>query len=474
MSENSFKIREKFINKLVDKLEDFNSDLILLAKVDKKIYKKNNSQKGGASVDTRNLELSTYAKEDELKKQKDKINDAVKKAGTLTDQINKINTVLKGIQEQIDGFDITIPNFDKITLDVDSLTDDQKKEWKESLASGDYDREKILKKKFPNVAKNLLTFSRGSSIGSVDSSDSDSSSDSDGSSDSSGDEETIKDSERVAGELAAAELAAAELAKGPRDPVGRAAINRDNAAAIARRVANTSRVASAFTSSADSARAKVAARTAVDAARVEAARAAEAARADAVVAAGDNGESEEDVANSITSDAINEAVVRAAATDSDATPDTTPDTTPDATPGAATGVAPVPGNKGKLKDELKEARMTVKAANALREGGKDRNRSEMNAVINNVTLPKGNPRFPTLNVGRATGSSTPGAAPGAPPDNIFSPLLDNSTPVATPVGNGATPPGAGMRRAVGKVSAVNSLIEGDQDEEKRSANKRAQ
>jgi hypothetical protein len=437
MSENSFKIREKFINKLVDKLEDFNSDLILLAKVDKKIYKKNNSQKGGARVDTRELELSTIVKEDELKKQKDKIDAAVANAGKLTDQIDKINRVLKGIQEQIDGFDMTIPKFDAITLDVDSLTDEQKNDWKAALTRGENDKKAFLEK-YPLVAENLPALSRGSSIGSVDSSDSDSSSDSDGSSDSSGDEETIKDSERVAGELAAAELAAAELAKGPRDPVGRAAINRDNAAAIARRVANTSRVASAFTSSADSARAKVAARTAVDAARVEAARAAEAAPT--------------------------------VADDSDSTEVSD-------TSGAATGVAPVPGNKGKLRDELKEARMTVKAANALREGGKDRNRSEMNAVINDVTLPKGNPRFPTLNVGRATGSSTPGsstpgAAPGAP-DNIFSPLLDNSTPVATPVGNGATPPGAGMRRAVGKVSAVNSLIEAGQDEEKRRANERA-
>ena len=452
MSENSFKIREKFINKLVDKLEDFNSDLILLAKVDKKIYKKNNSQKGGAKVNTIPLEFATYVKKDELEKQQAKIDEAVIKAGTLTAQIDKINRVLKEIQEQIEGFNITPPDLAAISLDVDSLTEEEIKAMPK-IFGDDRMRYSTFANKYPRLATAITPENYNKKL--------------------------IND----AGGYMPFKLKDPNNPL-PRVPFGPAKANlkpvlgrsssllgtKNDARRIGLKVSDDA-ISDDAIEDASSVIAE-AERKAGEAARTDAVPVPGAARADAVVAAGDNGESEEDVANSITSDAINEAVVRAAATDSDATPDTTPD----ATPGAATGVAPVPGNKGKLKDEFKEARMTVKAANALIEGGKDRNRSEMNATFNNVTLPKGNPRFPTLNVGRATGSSTPGAAPGAPPDNIFSPLLDNSTPVATSgdVTGAASSVGNRLDRAVGKVSAVNSLIEGGRDEEKRSANKRAQ
>ena len=156
MSENSFKIREKFINKLVDKLEDLNSDLILLAKVDKKIYKKNNSQKGGAKVDTMPLEITAYTKGYELQDQQKKIKEAIDKAGTLTAQIAQINKVLEDIKSQIDGFNVTIPDLSEINLDVVSLSEDEKKGFP-LIFSDDPNKMSLadFKSKFPNIVKQL-------------------------------------------------------------------------------------------------------------------------------------------------------------------------------------------------------------------------------------------------------------------------------------------------------------------------------
>ena len=47
MSENSLEIRNKFINKINNKIKDLNDNITLLSKVDNKIFKNTNSQYGG-------------------------------------------------------------------------------------------------------------------------------------------------------------------------------------------------------------------------------------------------------------------------------------------------------------------------------------------------------------------------------------------------------------------------------------------
>ena len=121
MLENSLKIRGKFINKLVDKLEDLNNDLILLGKLDKKIYKKNNSQKGGNTANLVQLQLATYAKEQELKEEKDKLVKAIEATGNIGKQIDTMNAILKGITNQIDKFQIITPQLENMNVDLKYL-----------------------------------------------------------------------------------------------------------------------------------------------------------------------------------------------------------------------------------------------------------------------------------------------------------------------------------------------------------------
>ena len=129
MLENSLKIRGKFINKLVDKLEDLNNDLILLGKLDNKIYKKNNSQKGGNTANLTQLQLTTYAKEQELKEEKKKLEDAIAATGNIEKQIETMNAILEGITKQIEKFQIITPQLKNINVDIKFL--DQKE--RESL-----------------------------------------------------------------------------------------------------------------------------------------------------------------------------------------------------------------------------------------------------------------------------------------------------------------------------------------------------
>ena len=124
MLENSLKIRGKFINKLVDKLEDLNSDLILIGKLDKKIYKKNNSQKGGNTANITQLQLTTYVKEQELKEEKKKLEAAIASTGNIGDKIKTMNAILQGINAQIQKFEIITPTLSNMNIDLNYL--DQK------------------------------------------------------------------------------------------------------------------------------------------------------------------------------------------------------------------------------------------------------------------------------------------------------------------------------------------------------------
>ena len=121
MLENSLKIRGKFINKLVDKLEDLNNDLILLGKLDKKIYKKNNSQKGGNTANPVQLQLTTYAKEQELKEEQKKLNTAIESTNNIGQQIETMNKALGLIIKQIDEFQIKIPALTNMNVGVSLL-----------------------------------------------------------------------------------------------------------------------------------------------------------------------------------------------------------------------------------------------------------------------------------------------------------------------------------------------------------------
>ncbi len=108
MSENSLRIRGKFINKLLSKLEDLNDDFELLAKVDKKISKKINKQRGGATLDIKELQLQTLKKKLALQKQQDALDDASTKIAALNSQIEPITDVLKSMAEDISGFELKI------------------------------------------------------------------------------------------------------------------------------------------------------------------------------------------------------------------------------------------------------------------------------------------------------------------------------------------------------------------------------
>ena len=80
MSENSLKIRGKFINKLASKIEDLNDNFILLSKVDKKIFKKINNQmseninnqRGGDSKAANNVIVAALKKSQEMRAQQER------------------------------------------------------------------------------------------------------------------------------------------------------------------------------------------------------------------------------------------------------------------------------------------------------------------------------------------------------------------------------------------------------------------
>jgi len=81
MSEYNLKIRNKFINKLVYKINDLNKNLELLQKVDKKIFK---NMKGGTESD-------------------DKIyNDTLRESNIALEQINQIEPIIKSLQQEIE------------------------------------------------------------------------------------------------------------------------------------------------------------------------------------------------------------------------------------------------------------------------------------------------------------------------------------------------------------------------------------
>jgi hypothetical protein len=126
MLENDLKIRTKFINKLITKIEDLNDNFILLSKVDKKILKKMNNQIGGDIGN--NTILSVLKKSHEINIQQDKLKQNLKKSENINNVINSFDTTFMNIKNMIDKIEfenISSFNFDKYNdLSFNNLNED--------------------------------------------------------------------------------------------------------------------------------------------------------------------------------------------------------------------------------------------------------------------------------------------------------------------------------------------------------------
>ena len=115
MSENSLKIRNKFVNRVVNKLNVLKDDLELLYKVDKKIsrkiFKNTNNQTGGngieeASDNVKRTQLTISKKQLELQKIHD---DRIKEARNHT---KDLSAIIDNFTNMIEDLTIQIQNMD--------------------------------------------------------------------------------------------------------------------------------------------------------------------------------------------------------------------------------------------------------------------------------------------------------------------------------------------------------------------------
>jgi len=140
MSENSLKIRGKFINKLATKIEDLNDNFILLSKVDKKIFKKinnqmsenMNNQRGGAQNSANNAILAALKKAQEMKAQQESLTTSLTKLQEIERVINEFTKTFTNITKiineiQFDAVDLTqLDNINGLqTLNENTLTNDE-------------------------------------------------------------------------------------------------------------------------------------------------------------------------------------------------------------------------------------------------------------------------------------------------------------------------------------------------------------
>ena len=117
MLENDLKIRSKFINKLITKIENLNDNFILLSKVDKKILKKINNQIGREinnqiGGDANSAILVALKKQQEMKEQQQKITASLDKLQNIEAEINSFNTTFDNIKNTIDT--IQLGNFNNL------------------------------------------------------------------------------------------------------------------------------------------------------------------------------------------------------------------------------------------------------------------------------------------------------------------------------------------------------------------------
>ena len=124
MSEKNLEIHYKLINKLLIKIKNLNNELILLSKVDKKIFENTINQKGGTSI-VNNINNSVFNIIN-IKKMLIKYNSYIKAYTELLKkkylQFNIFLTILTEIIESIE----IIPNKKNIPIFQGINTDDMK------------------------------------------------------------------------------------------------------------------------------------------------------------------------------------------------------------------------------------------------------------------------------------------------------------------------------------------------------------
>lgn len=119
MSENSLKIRGKFINNLSNDIANLNEKISLLQRVDRKILR--TSQTGGAEgIEVKELQKKALLKRIQVEMQNLKLDKAIKDAQALTTKVGELNNALKGIQANIDAINVSDIKLDIAVPDVNS------------------------------------------------------------------------------------------------------------------------------------------------------------------------------------------------------------------------------------------------------------------------------------------------------------------------------------------------------------------
>lgn len=110
MSENSLRIRQKFINKMINKIAELDSDFELLSQVDRKLSRKNRKQLGGANVELKELQKQALVKRLQIEQQNADLAEAIKSATDLTKKVAEINEALVQIRNDISGINVSEVN----------------------------------------------------------------------------------------------------------------------------------------------------------------------------------------------------------------------------------------------------------------------------------------------------------------------------------------------------------------------------
>lgn len=114
MSENSLRIRGKFINKLASKIAEIDEDIELLQKVDRKILRK--TQRGGADIAVKDLQKEALKKRIQIEIQNKKLEQAISDATALTTKVKELNDALDGIRKNIEAINISDKTFEGVEV----------------------------------------------------------------------------------------------------------------------------------------------------------------------------------------------------------------------------------------------------------------------------------------------------------------------------------------------------------------------
>lgn len=118
MSQKNLKIRGKFINKFISKVQVLDDGLELFSKVNKKIFQNNNNQKGGDDINITELQLATMQKKKTLKDQQEKLEQLKKTVESLSTKIKPINDAITQTTTEIRNMNIKIPEIANAAPDI--------------------------------------------------------------------------------------------------------------------------------------------------------------------------------------------------------------------------------------------------------------------------------------------------------------------------------------------------------------------